>query len=303
MNGIELAEKFYLVYGRDLLEKTVPDALGRIAVGIAGQGSECFGYDDEVSRDHDYEPGFSIWLSDEDDIRLGVVLARAYRSLPREFEGIKLRSKTGEGVRFGVSTADGFFRATVGRVDVPTDPIEWMALSDQAIAVATNGKIFRDDSELMTRRRERFRYGMPSDVRKQKIAARLALMAQAGEYNYPRMTSRGDEPAARLAIFEYVKHALAAIYLVAGEPRPYYKWQFRGLTDLPCLFETCAPLSRLVRGGGREETDEAIREVNDAIARELSAQGVPIGRIAQDLHASITDRRIRELHLMEYGVD
>ena len=128
MNGIELAERFYLACGRELIERTVPDAVDRIAVGIAGQGSECFGYDDELSRDHDYEPGFSIWLSDEDDIRLGVSLSRAYRSLPRTFEGVSLRSKTGEGSRFGVLTADGFFRALLGRRDVPTDPLDWMAL-------------------------------------------------------------------------------------------------------------------------------------------------------------------------------
>ena len=303
MNGIELSEKFYLTYGRDLIESTVPDAVGRIAVGIAGQGSECFGYDDELSRDHDYEPGFSIWLSDEDDIELGVKLARAYRSLPREFEGVKMRLKTGESSRFGVSTANGFFRATVGRTDVPTDPFEWMALPDHAIAVAVNGKIFRDDSGLMTRRREGFRYGMPEDVRRQKLAARLALMEQAGNYNYPRMLSRGDEAAARLAIFEYVKHAVAAVYLTAGEVRPYYKWQFRGLLGLPCLSKTYAPLSLLVKGGDRESTEAAIREVNAMIADELGATGTPLGRLAQEMHAAIADRRIRELHLMEYGAE
>ena len=303
MNGIELSEKFYLTYGRELIESTVPDAVGRIAVGIAGQGSECFGYDDELSRDHDYEPGFSIWLSDEDDIKLGVKLARAYRSLPREFEGVKLRLKTGEGSRYCVSTANGFFRSTVGRIDVPTDPIEWMALPDHAIAVAVNGKIFRDDSGLMTRRREGFRYGMPEDVRRQKLAARLALMEQAGRYNYPRMLSRGDEPAARLAVYEYVGHAIAAVYLVAGEPRPYYKWQFRGLLDLPCLSETYAPLSLLVKGGDREITEKAINEVNSMIAAELGAKGTSLGQLAQEMHAAITDRRIRELHLMEYGAD
>ncbi len=303
MNGIELAERFYLTYGRELIEKTVSDAVGRIAVGIAGHGSECFGYDDELSRDHDYEPGFSIWLTDEDDIAIGVQLARAYRTLPREFEGVKLSSKTGEGSRFGVSTADGFFRATVGRVDVPTDPLDWFTLPDHAIAVAVNGKIFRDDAGIMTRRREGFRYGMPGDVRKQKLAARLALMAQAGDYNYPRMLARGDEAAARLAVYEYVKHAIAAVYLVAGEVRPYYKWQFRGLLDLPCLSETHAPLSRLVEGGSAETTNDAIEEVNAAIVRELGATGTPLDRLAQEMHAAISDRRIRELHLMEYGAD
>ena len=249
MNGIELAERFYLTYGRELIEKTSPDAVGRIAVGIAGHGSECFGYDDELSRDHDYEPGFSIWLTDEDDIAIGVQLA------------------------------------------------------DHAIAVAVNGKIFRDDAGIMTRRREGFRYGMPGDVRKQKLAARLALMAQAGDYNYPRMLARGDEAAARLAVYEYVKHAIAAVYLVAGEVRPYYKWQFRGLLDLPCLSETHAPLSRLVEGGSAETTNDAIEEVNAAIVRELGATGTPLDRLAQEMHAAISDRRIRELHLMEYGAD
>ena len=303
MNGIELAESFYLTYGRDLIAATVPDAVGRIAVGIAGQGSECFGYDDELSRDHDYEPGFSIWLTDEDDVKIGVALARAYRTLPREFSGVKLRSRTGEGTCFGVSTADGFFRSTVGRTDVPTDPMEWMSLPDHAIAVAVNGKIFRDDAGIMTRRREGFRYGMPEDVRKQKLAARIALMAQAGDYNYPRMLSRGDEAAARLSVFEYVRHALAAVYLIAGEPRPYYKWQFRGLSDLPCLRETRAPLSRLLAGGDRDLTLAAIAEVNGSIARELSADKTPLDRLAQEMHASIKERRIRELHLMEYGAD
>ena len=303
MNGLELAERFYETYGRELIERTVPDALGRIAVGIAGQGSECFGFDDELSRDHDYEPGFSIWLTDEDDIKLGVKLARAYRTLPREFEGVKLSSKTGEGSRFGVSTADGFFRATVGRTDVPTDPLDWFALPDHVIAVAVNGKIFRDDAGIMTKRREGFRYGMPGDVRKQKLAARLALMAQAGEYNYPRMLKRGDEAAARLAVYEYVKHALAAVYLCAGEPRPYYKWQFRGLLGLPCLSETYAPLSQLVKGGDCKTTQNAIEEVNAAITRELGADGTSLDRLAQEMHAGISDRRIRELHLMEYGAD
>ena len=303
MNGIELAERFYLTYGRDLIESTVPDAVGRIAVGIAGRGSECFGYDDELSRDHDYEAGFSIWLTDEDDIKIGVPLARAYRGLPREFLGVKPGFITGEGSRFGVSTADGFFRETVGRTDVPTDPLDWMAIPDRAISLAVNGKIFRDDAGIMTRRREGFRYGMPDDVRKQKLAARLALMEQAGEYNYHRMISRGDEGAARLAVYEYVRHAIAAMYLIAGEPCPYYKWQFRGLGDLPCLSETKEPLIRLLAGGDRETTVSAVAEVNAAIARELGAEGTSLGRLAQEMHAAIRDRRIRELHLMEYGAE
>ena len=49
----------------------------RIAVGIAGEGSDCFGYDDLISRDHDFGTGVCLWLTDKDYREIGIEMAAA----------------------------------------------------------------------------------------------------------------------------------------------------------------------------------------------------------------------------------
>lgn len=53
MKGIEQARKFYTEVGKKMIADEFGDYQNRIAVGLVGHGSECFGFDDEVSRDHD----------------------------------------------------------------------------------------------------------------------------------------------------------------------------------------------------------------------------------------------------------
>ena len=67
MKGIELSREYYKAFGEPMLDQFFGDVKNRIAVGIVGEGSECFGYDDEISTDHDFEPGFCIWLTKADN--------------------------------------------------------------------------------------------------------------------------------------------------------------------------------------------------------------------------------------------
>ena len=66
MKGLELSEKFYLEHGAPMLRAQFSNCLHLLAVGLMGSGSECFGYDDGISTDHDFEPGFCILIPDED---------------------------------------------------------------------------------------------------------------------------------------------------------------------------------------------------------------------------------------------
>ena len=80
-NVTEKNRRFYDQYVADLIHARFPEYEDRIAVGIAGEGSDCFGYDDEISRDHDFGTGVCLWVTDGDMDRFGYTLSVAYNEL------------------------------------------------------------------------------------------------------------------------------------------------------------------------------------------------------------------------------
>ncbi len=81
MTNLELARKLYTEKGAPMIREKFPEYEGRIAAGFAGEGSDCFGFDDAISRDHDYGPGFCLWLTEGDYARIGDALNREYTAL------------------------------------------------------------------------------------------------------------------------------------------------------------------------------------------------------------------------------
>ncbi len=237
MRGLELARAYYEQFGRPMMEAQFPELLPHIAVGLFGSGSECFGYDDDISRDHDFEPGFMLLLPGEDVVsrREAFLLERAYAKLPREFLGLRrgLMQPVG-GARHGVIRTADFFREKVGVSDGVLTVGQWLSTPEYALAEAVNGAVFFDGPGEVTAIR-RYLSAWPEDIRKKKLAGRLLLMAQAGQYNYPRCLRHGEKGAAQLAAIEFARNCMSAVFLLNGVYQPYYKWAFRAMRELPRL--------------------------------------------------------------------
>ena len=237
MQGLELSRRYFETYGAPMLREQFPEWADRLAVGLVGSGSECFGFDDAVSQDHDFEPGFCIFLPEEEllDRRTAFRMERAYAALPKEYLGFS-RPKLAPvgGARRGVIRLGDFLEARTGSRDGSLSLDLWLRLEEQYLAEIVNGELFWPGDGVFAGIRERLSR-QPADVRKKKLAGRLLGMAQAGQYNYPRCLAHGEPAAAQLAVGEYVRHAIAVIFLLNQRYLPYYKWQFRALRQLPLL--------------------------------------------------------------------
>lgn len=62
IKGIELSRAYFYDVCFPVLKKEFSSYLPRMAAGLIGEGSECYGYDDAISRDHDFGPGFQIFI-------------------------------------------------------------------------------------------------------------------------------------------------------------------------------------------------------------------------------------------------
>ena len=180
MKGLELSKRFYETYGAPMLSEKFPELEDKLAIGLVGDGSECFGYDDDISRDHDFEPGFCIFVPDDIDSRTEFRLERAYAKLPKSFEGVdRLKISPVGGSRHGVIKTGDFYLAKTGSRTGFTTLEQWMTVPDSCLAAATNGEVFHDGLGEFSRIRRAF-LDMPQDVRLKKLAGHLIMAAQAG---------------------------------------------------------------------------------------------------------------------------
>ena len=293
-----------------MLREQFPQLLPFLCAGLLGSGSECLGFDDEVSRDHDFEPGFCLFIPGEEivDRRTAFQLERAYAKLPAEFEGFR-RQKMNPvgGQRHGVFRIDEYFTDKIGCPAEELTAERWLRLPDYALAEAVNGEVFRDEAGLLTDCRKILRE-MPEDVRRKRLAGHLLMMAQSGQYNYRRCLKHGETGAAQLAVGEFVRNTLSAAFLLNRTYMPYYKWSFRALKTLPGGEELGRSLEWLLTTDNSEAMAEdkyfCMEGIASEIIGQLQEQGLTeavcgdLEKHAYSVNDGIRDSNIRNLHIL-----
>ena len=260
MQGLELSERFYRVSVDELFDG-MPDVRARHAAGLIGEGSECFGFDDELSQDHDWGPAFCIWLDPAEFEKVGAELHERYaRIAARGFAGHSARNDTVQASvarRVGVLEIDAFYgRLLRGRV-LPETLDDWRALDEAGLACAVNGRVFEDALGRFTQIRERLAAYYPEDIRLRKIACGCMHAAQAGQYNFIRQSQRGEDVAAFQGLAEFMGAAMQVAYALGvladqcfggKPPRTWARIIRRATSSIPVhRYPSVAAFARAIR--------------------------------------------------------
>lgn len=259
-SGMGICRRYFEAYGRTMLENDFTEYMGEITAGLVGEGSDCYGFDDEISKDHDYGPRFCLWISKETYAKIGEKLQKAYESLPDVFEGHK-RTMSNEGkYRQGVIVLEDFLEPLLSTQYMPVTDNDWLMINENGLSALQNGEIWLLGDERLTKVRKQLKK-YPESVRRKKILQSYHLVKQAGLYNYFRMKKRGEKVAAMQCFSVYTEQLMKLVYYINSVYPPYYKWLHKGMQNLPKLAEISDILEALWDYQKDDDTVKGIMQI------------------------------------------
>lgn len=306
MKALDLSREYFEKTAFPALENKFPDLSRRMAAGLVGNGSESFGYDDELSRDHDWGIDFFIWLTENDRDMIHEVADYKKYILDNNPPAFK-RERSEYGAYIDVMTAGDFYKQLIGFADGPDDIRQWRMVPEENLAMAVNGSVFYDGDGQFTKTRGKLLRYYPEDLRLKKMAARCMAIAQTGQYNFIRMAEREDWVTVQTVLSRFCDNVTGLVFLLNRTFRPFYKWSFRRMKELPILGQRVGTLINdmvIIQGFSKNsitERDEIIKSICSELAEELNRQELTntddwfFTSHAEQLQLAIKDSFLRSL--------
>jgi hypothetical protein len=260
------------------LQRALPEETAQTAFGLFGYGSEAYGMDDAVSRDHHWGLRIDALMPAELLARSGEALRRvAAESLPSVFEGYPLREGHLPGAGLSLDSLEAFLTRAIGMPHLPQSDREWLQLPEEDILHIVNGEVWHDPAGQFTAVRQTFQSYYPDPVWRRRIAHWCRYFSGMGTYALQRALIRQNEFYAATAFGKAIRWGVQLAFLLDRRYFPYDKWLMAYFARLPRLY---APLAPLVEEAVRLTTPwERKLELLNAMADTLDAALVADGLI------------------------
>lgn len=237
---VEKCRLFYEGYLKEAIHKDFGAYEDKIGVGITGYGSECFGFDDEYSYDHDCNVRLFLFVDKETLFAIGNQLQSEYENQLERFYkdyNIKINASLNINRVDGVVETKSYYTNILELDHLPVTDEEWYSVKEEKLAMASNGVIFTNNNCHVTAIRKYLSDYYNDTVWLTRIANEMYLYSQSAQYNYSRMKLREEYVASKMSIAMGMEHCMKLVYLLNRTYAPYYKWLRKGLEKLPVLSE------------------------------------------------------------------
>ncbi len=332
--GLELSRRYHDEAVRPILSKCYPGLM--YAAGRLDGGSDVLSFDTPQSRDHDWGPRLTLFLSDSDLQRDAQAIMKSFAlELPLEFYGYPTNFERHDDGTLGMVAVDkgpvnplitiksygGFYRDYLDYDPADSLTVEtWLSFPEQRLRTIRSGRIFNDDTGRLSSIRDQLNY-YPHDIWLYLLAVAWRRIDQEEPF-MGRAGDVGDDIGSRLITASQINNAIRLSFLMEREYAPYSKWlgtAFSLLESGPILTPIMLAAWEAGEWQGRQEVlselyvELANRHNDLGLTPHLPAtisdfhdrpyQVIRSGRFVYALRNAIVDRDIRELPPHLGGID
>ncbi|MBE81590.1 MAG: hypothetical protein CME21_03415 [Gemmatimonadetes bacterium] len=294
---VDTSRAFFEEVVQPILERDIPDIAGQAACGMFGYGSECYGMDDQVSRDHHFGLRVDMLLPDElHQSRAKEITETVSKQLPQSFRGFDLREGHVAGAGLAPESLDAFLGRTIGLTRAPETHVEWLAMPEEDIVHVTNGEVWYDPSGTFTRIRDTLSY-YPEPVWLRRISHWCRYFSGMGVYALNRALIRKNYQYAAITFARSIKWAIELAFMLNKTYFPYDKWLDAFFRRLSTLADRMVPLidEAVDIGTGWDRKLEILEQLSDILDERM----VEIGVISP--HPRFTGNETSGYRLLEHA--
>ena len=276
--GLGLSESYFLEAVKPILGSSFPDL--KYSCGLIGRGSEVMGFDDEISRDHNWGPRLILFLTDTDYRNLSSSIDRSLtQNLPATCLGYSTNfsrpDKTGVRMMKSGSTGDinhfveivtikEYFNSLLG-INISDKPsnMDWLSFPQQILLSIQSGRIFHDQLKLNDIRGKLNYY--PHDIWLYLMASAWQRIGQE-EHLAARASLTDQDIGFSIIAARLVRNIMQLGFLLERKYAPYAKWLEESFVRLNCSKMLTPYLSEIADSTGSKSRQQNLCRAFESLA-------------------------------------
>ncbi len=279
VKGLDLSELFFHQAVKPILMARYP-SLDYSAARL-DYGSDVLGFDTPQSRDHEWGPRLTLFLSETDYPTYHDQINQLLRhELPPEIQNYPThfgRSEGGEQVieaiesgpvnhYVEIATIQSFFVDYLN-YDPAFEPqvLDWLTFPEQRLRTIAGGRVFFDGLGQLETIRSRLSY-YPRDLWLYLLASQWRQIAQLEAF-MGRCGDVGDELGSQLVAASLVRHVMKLCFLMERQYAPYSKWFGTAFAQLGCAGRLAPILAGALEAGDWKERERFLSAAYEQVAQ------------------------------------